>query len=33
MSKYINVNTLIRIFDTQMSAIECLKRIQDKEIR
>lgn len=33
MSKYINVNALIRIFDTQMSAIECLKRIQDKEIR
>lgn len=33
MSKYINVNALIRIFDAQMSAIECLKRIQDKEIR
>lgn len=33
MSKYINTNALIRIIDAQMSTIECLKRIQDKEIR
>lgn len=32
MSKYINTNALIRIIDAQMSTIECLKRIQDKEI-
>ena len=33
MSKYINANALIRIIDAQMSTIECLKRIQDNEIR
>lgn len=33
MSKYINVNAFIRIIDAQMSTIECLKRIQDKEIQ
>lgn len=32
MSKYINTNALIRIIDAQMSNIECLKKIQDKEI-
>lgn len=33
MSKYIDTNALIRIIDAQMSTIECLKRIQDKEIQ
>ena len=33
MSKYIDTNVLVRIIDAQMSTIECLKQIQDKEIR
>lgn len=32
MSKYIDTNVLVRIIDAQMSNIECLKQIQDKEI-
>lgn len=33
ISKYINTNALIRIIDAQMSNIERLKQIQDKEIQ
>lgn len=33
MSKYIDTNVLVRIINAQMSTIECLKRIQDKEIQ